>query len=264
MSIANPAETPCLGIAGSNPLQTLSKPFAVIPVIKDKPKIIKIIKKRTVIIECVVVSKFEPKCTWFKETTEVHETERHRVDIQQVRDGEYAVKLEIGQIVDTDRGAYKLIARNEKGEAVSQVVDLQDIPEEEKVAAPKPHIVRQLRGAQLVEGAALELVCAVREVDKKARVVWYRNETVISERTSREVRTTFDGQTARLSIEQTLTQHSATYRVVISNESGGDESSSRVEVRRKEEEKKEEEEVVEKEEEVVEEKVSVGGAEGVC
>lgn len=195
----------------------------------------------------MVVSKFAPKCIWFKETSEVHESERHRVDIQQVRDGEYAVKLEIGQIRETDRGSYKLVARNEKGEAVSQVVELSEIPEEERIAPAKPHIVRQLRNQQLEEGSALELVCGIRDADQKARVVWFRNEVAISEKTAREVRTQFDGQTARLSIVQTLTQHSATYRVVISNESGGDESTSKVEVRRRVEEEEVEEEKIEEE-----------------
>lgn len=210
--------------------------------IKDKPKIIKIIKKRTVIIECVVVSKFEPKCMWFKETTEVRESERHKVDIQQVKDGEFAVKLEISQIADIDKGSYKLVARNEKGEATSQIVELVDIPEEERKAI-KPQIVKQLRNATLVEGKGLELVAAIKEADKKAKVLWYKNSTVVTEHTGREYQTSFDGTTARLTILHTTTEHTATYRIVFSNEVGGDESTSKVEVKKDEKKKEEEEEV---------------------
>lgn len=201
-----------------------------------------------------MVSKFEPKCVWFKEQAEVTESQRHRVDIQQVRDGEFSVKLEIAQINEDDKGAYKLVARNEKGEAVSQLVELLDIPEEERPKPAKPQIVKQLRNRQLEEGDVLDLVCAIKEMDKRAKVTWFRNDTVVSESTTREVRTTFDGQTARLCISQVLKQHSASYRVVISNESGGDESMSRVEVRQKEVEEEEEQEVVEEEEEKVEKK----------
>lgn len=227
--------------------------FLVIPVIKDKPKIIKIIKKRTVIIECVVVSKFEPRCTWFKETNEVKESERHKVDIQQVKDGEFAVKLEISEITDSDKGSYKMVAKNEKGEAISQVVELIDIPEEERKVV-KPQIVKQLRNQNIHEGSALELIAAIKESDKKAKVVWYKNTTIINEKNAREINTTWDGTTAKLNISRTTTQHTATYRVVISNEAGGDESTSKVEVKKKEEKKKEEEEEqVEEEEEKVEE-----------
>lgn len=58
----------------------------VIPVIKEKPKIIKIVKKKTVIVECKVLSKFAPACTWFKETSAVKEDSRHTVLIEPSRE----------------------------------------------------------------------------------------------------------------------------------------------------------------------------------
>jgi hypothetical protein len=48
--------------------------------------VIKITKKKTVIVECNVVSKFAPQCTWFKEKTAVHEDSRHTVRVEQVKD----------------------------------------------------------------------------------------------------------------------------------------------------------------------------------
>lgn len=59
------------------------------PVIKEKPKITKIVKKRTVIIECKVQSSFTPQCTWFKETKAVKEDSTHAVHIEQIRDVSY-------------------------------------------------------------------------------------------------------------------------------------------------------------------------------
>lgn len=56
--------------------------------------------------------------------------------------GEFAIKLEISNITRTDKGSYKLVAKNEKGEAISQVVEVSDIPEEE---GEKPYIIRGLR-----------------------------------------------------------------------------------------------------------------------
>lgn len=60
--------------------------FSVIPVIKEKPKVVKIIKKRTIIVECKVLSKFAPDCTWFKESSAVREDSRHKVLVEQVRE----------------------------------------------------------------------------------------------------------------------------------------------------------------------------------
>lgn len=58
----------------------------VIPVIKEKPKVVKIVKKRTVIVECHVLSKFTPECTWFKETKAVKADNRHKVHVEQVKE----------------------------------------------------------------------------------------------------------------------------------------------------------------------------------
>lgn len=102
----------------------------VIPVIKEKPKVVKIVKKKTVIVECTVLSKFAPDCTWFKEAQAVKEDARHKLHVEKVKEGEFAVKLEIEQISTADKGKYKLVARNEKGEATSQVVDIAELPEE--------------------------------------------------------------------------------------------------------------------------------------
>ena len=46
--------------------------------------------------------------------------------------GEYAVQLEISEAQQSDRGMYKLVAKNQKGEAISKTVEVKDIPEEEK------------------------------------------------------------------------------------------------------------------------------------
>lgn len=55
--------------------------------------------------------------------------------------GEFAVKLEIAECSQTDKGSYKLMAKNEKGEATSQTVEVTEIPEPEpekpKVEKPK-------------------------------------------------------------------------------------------------------------------------------
>lgn len=54
--------------------------------IKEKPKVIKVVKKKTVIVECHVLSKFAPDCTWFKETKAVKEDSRHTVHVEKVKE----------------------------------------------------------------------------------------------------------------------------------------------------------------------------------
>lgn len=230
--------------------------YAVVPVIRDKPKIIKIIKKKTVVIECVVVSKFAPKCTWFKERNEIAESERHKVDITQIKEGEFAVQLEITNIKNVDKGSYQLVARNEKGEAVSQIVELVDIPTGEEDLEPvAPEIKRQLVDQTIEETKTLELTTSLKYVDKKAKVTWYQGSKMIKD-TSR-IKQSFDGYKATLRITKTKSnEHSGTYKCIIQNEVGQVDTTASITVTKVEERKKtEEEENVEETIEVEDEQV---------
>jgi len=217
----------------------------IVPVIKDKPKIIKIIKKRTVVIECTVASKFEPKCTWYKESTVVTESKRHVYLVEQTKEGEFAVKLEINEVEETDKGAYKLIASNEKGEAVSQIVNLVDIPEEERKPA-KPEIGRKLTDQKVTETKTFELIISLKQSDRKCKVEWYKGSTVVKE--TKDITTTFDGTTARLTFSSAKMEHTSTYRVIVSNEVGKDESSCNITVEKLDEKKKKKDEEQQKKE----------------
>lgn len=223
----------------------------IVPVIKDKPKIIKIVKKRTVVIECIVCSKFEPKCTWFKEEKAIKETTRHAVQVEQVKDGEYAVKLEIKEVKETDKGSYKLVAKNDKGEATSQVVELTEIPSDDEKKS-KPVISKKLTDQTIEEGRSFDLIISLKETDKSVKIVWYKNSVTIRE--SSEVTTSFDGQIARLSVTKSREEHTATYRVVVSNSLGQDESSAKITVKGSEDKEKKKKEEEEKKKKELEEK----------
>ncbi|XP_047102337.1 muscle M-line assembly protein unc-89-like isoform X2 [Schistocerca piceifrons] len=227
----------------------------IVPVIKEKPKVIKIVKKKTVIIECTVQSKFAPKCTWFKERTAVKEDNRRSVHVEQVKEGEFSVKLEIASCSESDKGTYKLVARNEKGEATSQTVEIIDIPVEEEEKGQPPEFALGLRSISSEEGKSIEFVAKLVTIDKKVKVTWYRNTTIIRE--SSEISTSFDGQYIRLSISSCKKEHSGSYKVTVANEYGKADSSAdlkviekkKVEEKKKEEEKKEEKRVEKKVEE---------------
>lgn len=50
--------------------------------------------------------------------------------------------MEISNVSQVDKGSYKLVAKNEKGEATSQQVEITEIPEEK---GEGPKIVKHLR-----------------------------------------------------------------------------------------------------------------------
>lgn len=191
------------------------------------------------VIECTVASKFEPKCTWFKESNEVKQSSRHVYVVEKTKEGEFAVKLEINEVEDTDKGAYKLVASNEKGEAVSQIVNLVDIPEEERKPT-KPEITRKLTDQKVTEGKTFELLISLKQADRKCKIEWYKGSSIVTE--TKDITTTFDGTTARLTLSSARMEHSSTYKVVVSNEAGKDESTCKIVVEKKQDKKKKEEE----------------------
>ena len=69
----------------------------------------------------------------------VKKDSRRTVNIQQVQKGEYKIQLEISDATKEDKGSYKFVAKNEKGESSSQSVEITELPdEEEEKPKPKP------------------------------------------------------------------------------------------------------------------------------
>ncbi|GFQ82950.1 hypothetical protein TNCT_309441, partial [Trichonephila clavata] len=236
------------------------------PVIKEKPKIIRKEIHKKVVIECRVASVSKPKCIWYKETSMVSESSKHTVRITEITKGEFAVALEIDKPTGDDKGNYKMVAKNEKGEITSTAVQVDieeekkpEKKEEKKPTGEKPKVVQELKSITVEAGKSADFVCKI-ESKTKTTVSWYKGTQVIKE--SKDIKISFDGTTASLTITQTTTSSSGSYKVEFTNDFGKAESSAQltVEEKKKVEEKKEEKKVEkkkveEKKEEKKEEKI---------
>ncbi|KAG1672460.1 Disorganized muscle protein 1 [Nymphon striatum] len=101
------------------------------PIIKERPKVVRIERHRRIVIECIVQSKNKPECLWFHEDNKVREDRRKNITVKEVNQGEFTVSLEIDKPDDADIGSYKLVAKNDKGESISQTCEV-DLPDEKK------------------------------------------------------------------------------------------------------------------------------------
>lgn len=160
----------------------------------------------------------------------MRESQRHVYRVEQTKEGEFAVKLEINEVMETDKGSYKLIASNEKGEAISQVVQLVDIPEEERKSTV-PELVKTLSDQTVVELKPFELHVTLKQNDRKCKIEWFKGSILVRE--TKEITTTFDGTNARLTFSTARQEHSSTYRVVVINETGKVESTCKITVVKK-------------------------------
>merc|ERR1712106_1033161 len=116
----------------------------VAPTIKTQPRVVSIINRKC-IIECMVMSSSQPACSWFHMENKVKLDSRHCITVNEDGEGSYKCQMEIMKMTKEDAGIYKMIAKNDKGETTSEVIELSADQIEEKPlekpaekAAPAP------------------------------------------------------------------------------------------------------------------------------
>merc|ERR1712071_688717 len=147
----------------------------IVPVIREPPKVIRIEKKRTVVVECHVESQFEPTVMWYKEQTIVQKNSTHKISVHKVSEGGFAVKLEINEVSQSDRGTYKLMAKNQKGQVVSQTVAVGDIPDDEEEEEQQKPEEKKEKKEKLEEK---KKVGEVKKVEEKKKVEEVKKEKI--------------------------------------------------------------------------------------
>merc|ERR1712223_2188402 len=108
----------------------LSLNIEIAPVIRERPIIKKVEKKKSVVLQCAVQGSQDIDVQWFKEGQPISTETGERFTIEkkraEVREGETIVQLEIQDTDATDQGSYQLVAKSETGETQSQTVTLQE------------------------------------------------------------------------------------------------------------------------------------------
>merc|ERR1711975_96118 len=92
----------------------LSLNIEVAPVIRDRPIVKKVEKKKSVVLQCAVQGTQDIDVQWFKEGQAIQATKGARFSVEKK-------KSEI-----RDQGSYQLVAKSETGETQSQTVTLQE------------------------------------------------------------------------------------------------------------------------------------------
>ena len=108
----------------------LSLNIEIAPVIRERPIIKKVEKKKSVVLQCAVQGSQDIDVQWFKEGQPISTETGERFTIEkkrsEVREGETIVQLEIQDTDATDQGSYQLVAKSETGETQSQTVTLHE------------------------------------------------------------------------------------------------------------------------------------------
>merc|ERR1711872_1189828 len=115
------------------------------PVIRDRPIVKKVEKKKSVVLQCAVQGTQDIDVQWFKEGQAISASKGARFSVEkkksEVREGETIVQLEIHDTEITDQGSYQLVAKSETGETQSQTVTLQEEQVKMEAAEASPESV---------------------------------------------------------------------------------------------------------------------------
>merc|ERR1712240_552488 len=108
----------------------LSLNIEVAPVIRERPIIKKVEKKKSVVLQCAVQGQQDIEVAWFKEDTAIDTKQERKFSVvkkkSETREGETIVQLEIKDTEASDQGTYKLVAKSKQGETQSQIVQLKE------------------------------------------------------------------------------------------------------------------------------------------
>merc|ERR1712038_589773 len=249
----------------------LSLNIEVAPVIRERPIVKKVEKKKSVVLQCAVQGTQDIDVQWFNEGHQISAKQGGRYSIEkkksEIRDGETIVQLQIEDTEVTDQGSYQLVARSETGETQSQTVTLHEeavkmdaaegTAEVDSVTATedtsvkkkkkkvvkkkkkkevekeviKPEISSFLKNFIKKEGESLEFKCRLEEDYEEGDIKMTWYFNDQVIEASDKYMITFDGTYATLFIASCVMEDMGEYKCHFENSAGTDETTGKVTVK---------------------------------
>merc|ERR1712079_7628 len=260
----------------------LSLNIEVAPVVRERPMVKKVEKKKSVVLQCAVQGTQDIDVKWYKEGHQISDKAGSRYSIEkkksEIRDGETIVQLQIEDTEVTDQGSYQLEARSETGETQSQTVTLHEeavkmdaaegTAEVDSVTATedtsvkkkkkkvvkkkkkkevekeviKPEISSFLKNFIKKEGESLEFKCRLEEDYEEGDIKMTWYFNDQVIEASDKYMITFDGTYATLFIASCVMEDMGEYKCHFENSAGTNETTGKVTVKPKPVEKPKEDE----------------------
>lgn len=225
-----------------------------------QPRIIKENKNQRIVFEVDCGSKAKPQIVWTKDGKTIKNEGRFLIDIDDSQTNIFVIILEIDKIVPEDAGKYKCTAKNAKGEnSVVIEFNLDGEPEEKKTEQKKPEEKKPAEKPEEKKPAekkpeekkSTDVAAAFKEKPKdqigldgdritvtckvvgspKPEITWLRNKQAI--RKSKDFNMEFNGETAKLTINDAYTEDSGEYSCEVWNEAGSQTSSFKITIKEK-------------------------------
>ncbi|XP_054161595.1 twitchin-like isoform X2 [Oppia nitens] len=189
-----------------------------------KPKIQEEDDGNRLVFECQLISNPRPEIQWLQNEFPVIEDYRVFSKIKEFEPNKYIVQLEVNDVVETDAGTYKVVAKNKSGE-VFATINLNftpaNEPHETQVDGIAPTFEKKPSIRQEDDGRLLYFECFI-IAEPKPEVTWTHNGSHIVQKG--RFKTTLEkkgkGYHSVMQINEVNVEDAGKYKVIAKNELG--------------------------------------------
>ena len=155
------------------------------PTFTKKPSIREEDDGNRLVFECQLNANPRPDIQWFCGNTLVQEDHRVLSRIKEFEPNKYLVVLEVNDVIESDAGTYKVVAKNKRG-TVHASINLNFNPKtnenpDRQINGISPTFEKKPSIKQEEDGRTLYFECIIK-ADPKPEVSWYHNGSLIIEK----------------------------------------------------------------------------------
>ena len=157
----------------------------VAPTFTKKPSIREEDDGNKLIFECQLNANPRPEVQWFCGDLLVKEDLRVFSRVKEFEPNKYLVSLEVNDVIESDSGLYKVVAKNKRGQVHASIqlnwTAKDDMDTDRQVDGIAPTFEKKPSIKQEDDGRILYFECIIK-ADPKPQVAWYHNGALIIEK----------------------------------------------------------------------------------
>jgi len=194
------------------------------PSFTQKPQLRQEDEGNKLVFECKLLACPKPDIVWFRSDVKLIEDQRTTYKLQSVGTNTFVAILEIDDVVETDAGLYKVVAKNKMGDVAASInlnFSPADEPHEKQIDGLAPTFSKKPSIRQEDEGKRLLFECRI-QADPKPTISWFHNGAPVASSSRHKLLVDKDGHSyfATLQIQNVTVEDAGKYKVTAKDELG--------------------------------------------
>ncbi|XP_065220483.1 twitchin isoform X27 [Planococcus citri] len=194
------------------------------PSFTQKPQLRQEDEGNRLVFECKLLACPKPETTWYRSDVKLIEDHRTVVKLQSIGTNSFVAVLEIDDVIESDAGLYKVVAKNKMGEVAASInlnFSPVDEPHEKQIDGLAPTFSKKPSIRQEDDGKRLLFECRI-QADPKPTITWFHGGNQVSPSNRHKIFVDKDGHSyfATLQISNVTVEDAGKYKVTAKNELG--------------------------------------------